>query len=361
MNSNVAVAAAPRLAPPAPAPARAETRKGILSAQGLHFAYPKAKTSAVAGVSLEVHPGEILGLLGPNGAGKTTTTRILAGKLLPTQGGVSICGIDTRHSPAMARRHIGLVSQSTSLDLSLSVRENLTYHGAYHGLTRKVREQLADELLDQWGLREKSGARIATLSGGMVRRLMIARALVHQPALLLLDEPTAGLDPQSRLFLWERLAELRREKKAILLATHDMNEAERMCDRVAIIDHGTVLACAAPAELTGAHPGSRSIHLEVEHRDASAMSPAQFSSYLVELLVAIRGVERVEPVGAAGLADGEGDATRLNFRMMVDGDRVLPVVIEAVREARAELLNVTFSKPSLEDVFIAQTGRALRC
>src|SRR5208283_3002730 len=209
----------PRTSPVSPSPP-------AITVQGLIKRYAKSKVNAVDGVSFEVSRGEIFGLLGPNGAGKTTIIGVLTTSIVPTQGSASIMSVDVARDPISVKQRIAVVPQQSNLDRSLKVREILTFHGAYHGLARKHREALADKLLDELGLGERKNEKVGRYSGGMTQRLMIARALMHEPDVLFLDEPTNNLDPQSRLFLWERIRELNAKGITILLTTHDMNEAD---------------------------------------------------------------------------------------------------------------------------------------
>jgi ABC-2 type transport system ATP-binding protein len=190
--------------------------------------YAKAKTNAVDDVSFAVRRGEIFGLLGPNGAGKTTTIGILTTAILPTQGAASIMNVDVAYDPIGVKQRIAVVPQQSNLDRSLKVREILTFHAAYHGVPKKARELLADRLLDELGLGDRKNEKVNRYSGGMAQRLMIARALMHEPDVLFLDEPTNNLDPQSRLFLWERIREMNARGLTILLTTHDMEEADKL-------------------------------------------------------------------------------------------------------------------------------------
>ena len=211
--------------------------------------YPKAKVNAVDGVSFDVACGEIFGLLGPNGAGKTTTIGVLTTAIAPTSGSASIMSVDVARDPIGVKRRIAVVPQQSNLDRSLKVREILTFHGAYHGVPRKTREALADSLLDELGLGQRKNEKVTRYSGGMAQRLMIARALMHEPDVLFLDEPTNNLDPQSRLFLWERIRSMNARGLTILLTTHDMDEADRLCHRIAVMDHGKILVDDTPAGL----------------------------------------------------------------------------------------------------------------
>ncbi|MGI9119573.1 MAG: AMP-binding protein [Acidimicrobiales bacterium] len=259
---------------PSTTPARAATAKGAVAsedgrqeairARGLTKTYPAPPgtaeaLTAVDGLDLTVHTGEIFGLLGPNGAGKTTTVGMLTTRVVPTSGQVVVNGVDVVADPARAKRSIGVVPQLNTLDRSLTVRENLWFHGRYFGMSAAAAGAAADELLERFKLAARAGAEVHTLSGGMAQRLMVARAILHRPVVLFLDEPTAGLDPQSRLALWEIVAALHDEGQTILLTTHYMEEADHFCDRVAIMDHGRVLALDTPAALTGTASGDGSV------------------------------------------------------------------------------------------------------
>src|SRR5580693_7518430 len=211
--------------------------------------YAGADFTAVDRLNLDVRAGEILGLLGPNGAGKTTTAGMLTTRVVPTSGRAFISGVDVAAHPALAKQLSGIVSQQNTLDRQLTVWENLYFHGRLFGMGAKVSRQTADQLLEQFQLSKWAKASVFALSGGMAQRLMVARAIFHRPAVLFLDEPTAGLDPQSRLALWDLLHELHNEGQTILLTTHYMEEADLLCDRVAIMDHGRILALDTPNEL----------------------------------------------------------------------------------------------------------------
>jgi ABC-2 type transport system ATP-binding protein len=204
---------------------------------------------AVDGISLEIESGETFGLLGPNGAGKTTTVNVCTTRTPPTSGRVRIAGFDVRTEPIRVRGAIGVVTQYNTLDRSCSVAENLYFHCRYFGMGRRQSKERTAELLETFRLTAKAKAQPVWLSGGMVQRLQIARAVAHRPRVLFLDEPTTGLDPQSRLALWDHLDKLRREGTTILLTTHYMEEADRLCDRVAIVDHGRILASGSPEAL----------------------------------------------------------------------------------------------------------------
>ncbi len=204
---------------------------------------------AVDQLELSVHRGEIFGLLGPNGAGKTTTVGMLTTLVVPTSGRALVACIDVVARPALAKQVIGVVPQTNNLDRALTVWENLYYHGRFFGMNARAARTAADELLVQFRLTNRAKADVMELSGGMAKRLMVARALMHHPSVLFLDEPTAGLDPQSRIALWEILHGLHTEGQTILLTTHYMEEADSLCDRLAIMDHGRVLVIDSPKAL----------------------------------------------------------------------------------------------------------------
>src|SRR4051812_4857204 len=209
----------------------------------------QAPVPAVDQLDLEVRYGEIFGLLGPNGAGKTTTIGMLTTRVLPTEGEAWVGGVDVVAEPARAKQLIGVVTQTNTLDRSLTVYENLYFHGRYFGMSAREAKTEANDLLERFHLVDRAGADVMALSGGMAQRLMVARSIMHRPAVLFMDEPTAGLDPQSRLSLWEAVHELNVAGQTILLTTHYMEEADQLCRRVAIMDHGRILALDTPVEL----------------------------------------------------------------------------------------------------------------
>ncbi len=211
---------------------------GVIRTVELTKVYAGADFRAVDGLNLSVAAGEIFGLLGPNGAGKTTTAGMLTTRVIPSSGQAFVGGIDVVAQPSLAKQILGIVSQQNTLDRQLTVWENLYFHGRLFGIGARESRRVADRLLEQFQLSDWSKASVYALSGGMAQRLMVARAIFHRPAVLFLDEPTAGLDPQGRLALWELLGELNAEGQTILLTTHYMQEAERLCGRVAIMDHG---------------------------------------------------------------------------------------------------------------------------
>jgi ABC-2 type transport system ATP-binding protein len=238
---------------------------GVVRVEELVKRYPKGRVNAVDGVSFAIDAGEVFGLLGPNGAGKTTTMGVLTTRVRPTSGHASIDGVDVVADPVGARRQLAVVPQRSNLDRSISIRDNLVFHAAYHGVPSKVRDARADELLEQFGLADRSGTKPDFFSGGQSQRVMIARALMHRPKVLFLDEPTTGLDPAARLFVWDRLNELREAGVTLLLTTHDMHEAAALADRVGIMDHGKLLALDTPEALMRS--------LEGEGRSSSPPTP----------------------------------------------------------------------------------------
>ena len=221
----------------------------VILTSALTKVYTGTDFKAVDALDLGVAAGEIFGLLGPNGAGKTTTAGMLTTRVVPTSGQAWIGGVDVVAHPALAKQLIGTVSQQNTLDRALNCWENLYFHGRLFGMGGRASATAATELLDRFQLGKWAKASVYALSGGMAQRLMVARAIMHRPAVLFLDEPTAGLDPQGRLSLWEILGELNRDGQTILLTTHYMEEADHLCDRVAIMDHGRILALDTPERL----------------------------------------------------------------------------------------------------------------
>ncbi len=301
--------------------------------------YAGTDFAAVDRLDLSVHGGEIFGLLGPNGAGKTTTAGMLTTRVVPTAGSAYVGGIDVVAHPALAKQLLGTVSQTNTLDRQLTVWENLYYHGRLFGIPAARSRAIADELLEQFQLARWAKASVFALSGGMAQRLMVARAIFHRPAVLFLDEPTAGLDPQGRLALWEIVGELNREGQTILLTTHYMEEAEKLCDRVAIMDHGKILALDTPAALKRS-VGADTIVTVRADGDQSALAE--------RLAAAIEGVTRTRVV------DG-------GVELHVQGaERLVPRVVSAAESGGFELADLSVAEPSLETVFINLTGKALR-
>ncbi len=321
----------------------------ILAVDGLVKTYPGTRKTppveAVKGVSFSVERGEFFGLLGPNGAGKSTTLGCISTLVRPTSGRVLVDGVDVATQPQEAKRRIAVVPQSRNLDRDLTVREVLTYHGRYFGLPAAEREARADRLLAELQVADKAEAKPLTLSGGQQQRVMIARALMHDPQVVLLDEPTTGLDPQARRLLWETLRRLHERGLTFILTTHYMEEADRLCQRLAIVDHGRILTVDTPSAHKKSLPGAQV--LDLWFRAPQPLAPR---------LREVAGVLNLEPVEAGG----EGDGVE-RLRLFVDpGDGLLDRVLRAVREGGADLHHVNLAQPSLEDVYIHLTGRGLR-
>jgi ABC-2 type transport system ATP-binding protein len=297
------------------------------------------EVKALDGISFEVPRGEFFGLLGPNGAGKTTTIGILTTRVVPTGGVAKIEGVDVAHDPVTVKHRIGVVPQVNNLDRSLTAKEILVFHAEYFGVPKQEREQHADELLKRFELTERADEKVNGFSGGMVQRLKIARALMHNPAILFLDEPTTGLDPQSRRMLWDLLIELNQKGLTILLTTHYMDEADQLCQRAAIVDHGKVLALDSPAQLKRKVPGGYLVELQV--RDG-------ISDAFVASLQSMPGVVEVKPD---------------DKRVRIYADHAEGLLASAMRLASDQNVMITdahVAEPSLENLFLHLTGRSLR-
>jgi ABC-2 type transport system ATP-binding protein len=298
----------------------------------------KLRVVALDNVDLELKEGEIFGLLGPNGAGKTTTIGIATTRTLPTSGTVRIAGIDVVKHPAHARRLIGVVPQFNTLDRSLTVYENLYFHCRYFGFSHSQAKSRSHELLAQFLLTERKSVYPAELSGGLAQRVQIARAIAHRPTVLFLDEPSAGLDPQSRMAMWEAVAGLRKEGITVLLTTHYMEEADSLADRVAIIDHGRVLVLGPPEKLKSSFGAETTFDLKLRSNDG-----------LEPVVATLHAREDVTS------AETTGDGLRV---VAPSSDGLLPDIVLAVSPFGLRDLKIT--EPSLETVFIQLTGRDLR-
>ncbi len=311
----------------------------VILTKDLTKVYGGADFRAVDELNLSVETGEIFGLLGPNGAGKTTVAGMLTTRVIPTSGTAHVAGVDVIAHPAVAKQFIGVVSQTNTLDRQLTVWENLYFHGRLFGMGASDSRQTADRLLEQFQLARWAKASVYALSGGMAQRLMVARSIFHRPAVLFMDEPTAGLDPQSRLALWEILEQLNGEGQTILLTTHYMEEADQLCDRVAIMDHGKILALDTPAGL------KRSVGIDT--------------------IVTVRASGDQEKLAATLEAGVPGiRASRLTDKgveLHVSGaDRLLARVISAAEDGGFQVADLAVAEPSLETVFISLTGKELR-
>src|ERR1700723_1146619 len=228
---------------------------GFSGARGKGNKQPKTQIPALDGLSLQILPGEVFGLLGPNGAGKSTTVGVLTTRVRPTSGQAWIGEHDVWKEQALVKHLIGVVPQRPNLDFSLTAREILVFHAAYFGIGSKLRNERADALLEKFKLTERANQMVRGFSGGMMQRLSIARAMMHDPQVLFLDEPSAGLDPQTRILLWEIIREYHQAGKTVLLTTHNMEEADALCQRLAIVDHGHVIAVGPPGALKASIPG----------------------------------------------------------------------------------------------------------
>ena len=300
---------------------------------------PKTQIPALDGLSLEILPGEIFGLLGPNGAGKSTTVGVLTTRVRPTSGQAWIGEHDVWKEQTQVKHLIGVVPQRANLDFSLTAREILVFHAAYFGIGSKQRNERADALLEKFKLTERANQMVRGFSGGMMQRLSIARAMMHDPQVLFLDEPSAGLDPQTRILLWEIIREYHQAGRTVLLTTHNMEEADGLCQRLAIIDHGHVIALGTSAELKASVPGGYLLRLRFGNQTAE----------LLQRLQALAGVREVRATDSTGV-DVYADR----------GGSLIPEVASLAASAGAELSDVHISEPSLENLFLHHTGRSLR-
>ena len=304
-----------------------QTQGPAIRARGLAKTY--AGLDAVRGVSFEVAPGEVVGFLGPNGAGKTTTVRMVSCFLPPTSGSAEVFGVDVRERPREVKAMLGICPQEDNLDPDFDVLKNLLVYGRYYGLPGREVRKRAEELLELVQLADRKRAAVAELSGGMKRRLILARALLNNPRVLILDEPTTGLDPQARHAIWTRVRALRATGVTVLLTTHYMEEAAQLCDRVIVVDNGTILLEGAPRQLVAQEVGNTVV--EAWNLDA------EFAAFVRDL---------------PGRAEDVGD--RLYFYPL-EGDHV-----ERLLEERFPEQERLIRRATLEDVFLKLTGRALR-
>ena len=322
-----------------PAPSHQRGAKRHASNETTISAASNGATEIVAldALDLDINEGEFFGLLGPNGAGKTTTIGILTTRVRPTAGSARVSGVDVAYDAVRVRTHIGVVPQRPNPDRSLNALENLVYHAAYFGIPRAAAESRARELMARLDIEDKAGAKVDQLSGGQQQRLMIARALIHEPDVLFLDEPTVGLDPQARLDLWNILRDLHRQGRTIVMTTHYMEEADRLCERIAIVDRGKLLALDTPARLKERAPGGTLIELHIDG-DAGRIAGS---------VSALAGVLRAE------VRDGV-------LRVFSDrGGRIISPLIQIVEDAGLHVRNIGLTEPSLETLFVSLTGRKL--
>jgi ABC-2 type transport system ATP-binding protein len=327
-------------AQPAGTGPHAEDTGGVIRTVGLTkvFQGRGGEVRAVEGLDLTVEDGEIFGLLGPNGAGKTTTVGMLTTRVIPTSGEAWVGGIDVVAHPAAAKKVIGVVAQTNTLDRSLDVSENLYFHGRYFGMSAGEAHRKADEMLEKFRLADRKRANVAELSGGMAQRLMVARAIMHGPDVLFLDEPTSGLDPQSRLALWDVIGELHEQGQTIVLTTHYMEEADQLCKRVAIIDHGALLALDTPENLKA------TIGSETELRIRASGS----LDALARELGTMPGIDSTRVLDDTVFAYVRHDGPRL------------PEIMTYAERAGCGITDVAVKETTLETVFIQLTGRELR-
>src|SRR6266536_2847573 len=309
-----------------PPPLAAGGGFGFGSARGKGKKQPKPAIVALDGLSLEITPGEIFGLLGPNGAGKSTTVGILTTRVRPTNGQAWIGEHDVWAEQVAVKQLIGVVAQRPNLDFSLTAREILLFHGAYFGLDSQKRAARAGTLLDRFKLRDRADQMVRGFSGGMMQRLSIARAMMHDPQVLFLDEPSAGLDPQTRILLWEIIREYHQAGKTILLTTHNMEEADALCQRLAIIDHGRGIALGTPAQLKASIPGGFLLRLRFGNQTAD----------LLQRLKSLAGVREVRASDSTG-ADVYADR----------GGSLIPEIASLAVSSASELSDVHISEPSL--------------
>ena len=314
-----------------------------ITTRALRKVYPPPAKSKGAGViavdalDLAVKEGEFFGMLGPNGAGKTTTIGILTTRVRPTAGEAIVAGANVVSEPAAVRTRIGVVPQRPNPDRGLSVIENLIFHARYFGIARSEAARRGEQLLERLGIAEKKNAKVDQLSGGQQQRLMIARALTHAPRVLFLDEPTVGLDPQARLSLWEILRDLHRQGRTIIMTTHYMEEADQLCDRLAIIDQGKLLALDTPANLKAQAPGDTLVEVAFDADAAPIVAEAQ----------SIDGVSK---------AEARGPLLRVFSRR---AGEIIPALISAGEAKSLTVRDIHLSRPSLETLFISLTGRKL--
>ena len=311
----------------------------MIKTAGLRKSFRSGRTvvEAVRGVDLDVGDGEIFGFLGPNGAGKTTTLRMLATLIRPDGGSALVAGVDLMQRPAEVRRRIGYVAQGGSTWEEVSAREELVYQGRLHRLRPAESRRRAAEAVEAFQLGEFADRPCKTYSGGQRRRLDVALGVIHRPALVFLDEPTTGLDPQSRAHMWTEVRRLRDEGMTVFLTTHYLEEADALCDRVAIIDHGAIVALDTPAELKRQVAGDV-VTLGLDADNCALVDDLERQPYVREL-----------------------ERTDTGLRLVVDDGAVaIPQILRCVDAAAVPLTSIELHRPSLDDVFLTKTGRSLR-
>jgi daunorubicin resistance ABC transporter ATP-binding subunit len=326
-----------------PPPTTPQATDAAIKTEGLRKTYKSSRgdVEAVRGIDLDVPKGEFFGLLGPNGAGKSTTIGMLTTLVYPTGGRAWVAGHDVTRDTVAVKRRIGVVTQNNTLDMQLTVAENLEFRSRFFGLSARVAARRAAQLIDAFGLGDRRGAMADQLSGGQARRLLIARALVHKPDVLFLDEPTAGLDPQTRVNLWDILQVLHQQGQTILLTTHYMEEAEELCDQIAVVDHGQVLAAGTVDSLKEDAGAVTVITVRYEEQVPAGLSEQTG-------LTGRPGVSKVE---------AEGDQLRV---FSSDPEGLLGELVTIGTAAGLHVRDATQLKPSLETVFLSLTGREYR-
>jgi len=297
------------------------------------------KVEAVKDVDLEVKPGEIFGFLGPNGAGKSTTLNMLTTLLAPTDGKAMVAGFDLLKYPQKVREQIGYVSQAGGADTFANAFENLLLQARLYGITKAIASQKATELIERFQMNDFAEREAKTYSGGQKRRLELALGIVHQPKLVFLDEPTTGLDPQSRAYFWGEIKRLKNEGMTVFLTTHYLDEADNLCDRVAIIDHGTIVALGTPLELKK-ESGGESITVDLTNNSDTDRVKALFGSISFVQKIFIQ-------------------ENKL-YLFVQDGDGLIAEVLRMLDKEKISIQTIGLSRPSLDDVFLQKTGRSLR-
>lgn len=292
---------------------------------------------ALDGLDLDVKAGEFFGLLGPNGAGKTTTIGILTTRVRPTSGTARIAGADVLADPSSVKRRIGVVPQRPNPDRGLRILENLVFHAAYFGIPYAQGVKRGKELLERFGLADRAEAKVDHLSGGQQQRLMIARALMHEPEVIFLDEPTAGLDPQARHDVWDMMRELQESGRTIVMTTHYLEEADQLCDRIAIIDHGKLLALDTPEGLKARAPGGTLIELTVDGSAADVVARVRDNPLVLK-------------------AEAQGGQVRAYTEKVGEAVQLL---LRATSDTGGTVRDVHIAEPSLETLFISLTGRKI--
>jgi ABC-2 type transport system ATP-binding protein len=318
-----------------------------IEADGLVKTYPKGVT-ALDGLSFGVAAGRVFALLGPNGAGKSTAVKILTTLARPDAGTARVAGLDVIAQPDAVRRTIGVVSQGSGVDIQATGRENLRLQGQIHGLRGQSLERRAQALLERFGLADAADRIAKGYSGGMQRRLDIAMALVHDPSVLFLDEPTTGLDPEVRADMWSEIGALAAERgKTVLLTTHYLEEADQLAGRVAIVDRGTIVAEGTPEELKRELRGD-AIHVDLDREYNGAEAPPSGAADQSDLTRALTALDAVRDV----TVDGRALRARAD-----DGGRAVPIVLQALESHGVGVASVRVARPSLDDVYLKYTGR----